>query len=58
MVEIPEESDQTLKDGFQLLIGLAEIHAPRMWVESDEGESQVIIRNSHEIDDSYFSVIY
>uniref|UniRef100_A0A8W8JII7 Poly [ADP-ribose] polymerase n=1 Tax=Magallana gigas TaxID=29159 RepID=A0A8W8JII7_MAGGI len=40
VVEIPDESDQTLEDGFQLLIGLAEIHVPRMWVESDEGESQ------------------
>ena len=24
---------QPLGDGFQLLIGLAEIHVPRMWVE-------------------------
>ncbi|XP_061177489.1 protein mono-ADP-ribosyltransferase PARP4-like [Saccostrea echinata] len=35
-VEMKE--DQTIEDGFQLLIGLAEIHVPRMWVESDEGE--------------------
>ena len=27
-----------LGDGFQLLIGLAEIHVPRMWVEEDEKE--------------------
>ena len=27
------ERGQTLGDGFQLLIGLAEIHVPRMWVE-------------------------
>ncbi|VDH98080.1 poly [ADP-ribose] polymerase [Mytilus galloprovincialis] len=26
---------QTISDGFQLLIGLAEIHVPRMWVEVD-----------------------
>lgn len=57
-MEIPDESDQTLEDGFQLLIGLAEIHVPRMWVESDDGESQVVTRNSHEINDFYFSVIY
>ncbi|XP_062607148.1 protein mono-ADP-ribosyltransferase PARP4-like, partial [Saccostrea cucullata] len=35
-VEMKE--DQTIEDGFQLLIGLAEIHVPRMWVESDEGQ--------------------
>ena len=27
------EEGQNLEDGFQLLIGLAEIHVPRMWVE-------------------------
>lgn len=27
------ERGQPLGDGFQLLIGLAEIHVPRMWVE-------------------------
>jgi len=27
------EHGQSLEDGFQLLIGLAEIHVPRMWVE-------------------------
>ncbi|XP_061177422.1 LOW QUALITY PROTEIN: protein mono-ADP-ribosyltransferase PARP4-like [Saccostrea echinata] len=32
------KEDQIIKDGFQLLIGLAEIHVPRMWVESDELE--------------------
>ena len=26
--------NQDLGDGFQLLIGLAEIHVPRMWVEN------------------------
>lgn len=35
------KDNQMLEDGFQLLIGLAEIHVPRMWVESDEGGSQV-----------------
>ena len=30
-----------LGDGFQLLIGLAEIHVPRMWVEEDEKEHHV-----------------
>ena len=30
-----------LGDGFQLLIGLAEIHVPRMWVEEDEKEHLV-----------------
>uniref|UniRef100_A0A8B8A9B9 Poly [ADP-ribose] polymerase n=1 Tax=Crassostrea virginica TaxID=6565 RepID=A0A8B8A9B9_CRAVI len=34
------DKDQMIGDGFQLLIGLAEIHVPRMWVESNEGESQ------------------
>ncbi|XP_056015621.1 uncharacterized protein LOC125677683 isoform X3 [Ostrea edulis] len=34
------KDEQTINDGFQLLIGLAEIHVPRMWVETDEGESQ------------------
>ena len=27
------EEGQNLEDGFQLLICLAEIHVPRMWVE-------------------------
>jgi len=30
--------DQTFGDGFQLLIGLAEIHVPRMWVERKTGD--------------------
>ena len=29
------EGDEGLGDGFQLLIGLAEIHVPRMWVEEN-----------------------
>jgi hypothetical protein len=33
-------SGQDIADGFQLLIGLAEIHVPRMWVEDDEDENQ------------------
>lgn len=31
---------QAIKDGFQLLIGLAEIHVPRMWVEVDNEGKQ------------------
>ncbi|XP_046570901.1 protein mono-ADP-ribosyltransferase PARP4-like [Haliotis rubra] len=30
---------QSIQDGFQLLIGLAEIHVPRMWVERHPGET-------------------
>ncbi|KAK3593675.1 hypothetical protein CHS0354_013571 [Potamilus streckersoni] len=30
---------QSLSDGFQLLIGLAEIHVPRMWVERKDTDS-------------------
>ncbi|XP_041352469.1 protein mono-ADP-ribosyltransferase PARP4-like isoform X2 [Gigantopelta aegis] len=30
---------QSFKDGFQLLIGLAEIHVPRMWVENHPTKS-------------------
>ena len=29
------EKNQKLDSGFQLQIGLAEIHVPRMWVEED-----------------------
>ena len=36
-------SGQNIADGFQLLIGLAEIHVPRMWVEEDENQTQVIL---------------
>ena len=38
-------SGQNIADGFQLLIGLAEIHVPRMWVEDDEdgNQTQVIL---------------
>ena len=37
------ERGQSLGDGFQLLIGLAEIHVPRMWVEQhvNKPDSQV-----------------
>ena len=31
----------TLGEGFQLLVGLAEIHVPRMWVEEDDKGHQV-----------------
>ena len=37
VVELPKNS--TLHHGFQLQIGLAEIHVPRMWVEED-GDSR------------------
>ncbi|XP_065907778.1 protein mono-ADP-ribosyltransferase PARP4-like isoform X3 [Dysidea avara] len=30
------EGDDGLGDGFQLLVGLAEIHVPRMWVEEND----------------------
>ena len=33
-MELPEGS--TLGDGFELLVGLAEIHVPRMWVEENK----------------------
>lgn len=33
------EPGQSLGDGFQLLIGLAEIHVPRMWVERHTNNS-------------------
>lgn len=36
-VELCEGS--VLGTGFQLHIGLAEIHVPRMWVENDKGHS-------------------
>ena len=29
---------QSIEDGFQLLVGLAEIHVPRMWVEKKTGD--------------------
>ena len=31
----------TLGEGFQLLVGLAEIHVPRMWVEEDDKSHHV-----------------
>ena len=34
------EKNQSVGDGFQLLVGLAEIHMPRMWVER-QNDSQV-----------------
>ncbi len=27
---------ETIDGGFQLLVGLSEIHVPRMWVEEDD----------------------
>ena len=35
---------QSIEDGFQLLVGLAEIHVPRMWVEkkTDDLDHQVV----------------
>ena len=35
------EGDGGLGDGFQLLIGLAEIHVPRMWVEENDQSHHV-----------------
>ena len=35
------EGDEGLGDGFQLLIGLAEIHVPRMWVEENDQSHHV-----------------
>jgi len=40
VVEMCEE-DEGLGDGFQLLIGLAEIHVPRMWVEENDQSHHV-----------------
>ncbi len=40
VVELPKNA--SIGAGFQLLVGLAEIHAPRMWVEELPGkDSQV-----------------
>lgn len=54
------EKNQTLEGGFQLLIGLSEIHVPRMWVEEhpDNEDSQVISQlsppvGSHMNSDTY-----
>lgn len=37
------DPDDVIGDGFQLLLGLAEAHVPRMWVEQDldDPKSQV-----------------
>ena len=35
------EGDDGLGDGFQLLVGLAEIHVPRMWVEENDQSHHV-----------------
>ena len=38
--------NQTIGDGFMLLVSLAQIHVPRMWVEKlDHGDSQVRMIN-------------
>lgn len=44
------ERGQPLGDGFQLLIGLAEIHVPRMWVERhvSKPDSQVSDKRSED----------
>ena len=34
------QPDTGLKDGFQLLVSLAEIHVPRMWVEQSPSDSE------------------
>ncbi|KAJ8314784.1 hypothetical protein KUTeg_006934 [Tegillarca granosa] len=33
------DDGQTIEDGFHLLVSLAEIHVPRMWVESYDGDT-------------------
>ena len=40
---IEMQKNQSLGDSFKLLIGLAEIHVPRMWVErmTDDADNQV-----------------
>ena len=35
------EGNEGLGDGFHLLIGLAEIHVPRMWVEENDQSHHV-----------------
>jgi len=40
VVEMCEGGDG-LGDGFQLLVGLAEIHVPRMWVEENDQSHHV-----------------
>ena len=48
VVELPKNA--VLGDKFQLLIGLAEIHVPRMWVEQHpESDSRVGLGESHRI---------
>ena len=32
---------EKIESGFQLLVGLSEIHVPRMWVEEDDKEHHV-----------------
>jgi len=44
------ESGQVVGDGFQLVIQLAEIHVPRMWVESHE------TRHDSEASTDYFKI--
>ena len=40
MIELPKNSQ--LDNGFQLLVTMAEIHVPRMWVENHpDKDSQV-----------------
>ena len=34
-----------MDDGFQVLVGLAEIHVPRMWVETDPDDSDSQVCN-------------
>ena len=47
MAVVELEKNQELGDSFQLLVGLAEIHVPRMWVEKHENsDTQVWINAS------------
>lgn len=41
--------NQSFGDGFQLLIGLAEIHVPRMWVERKVGDESHQVKPSEKI---------
>ena len=46
MIELPKNSQ--LDNGFQLLVTMAEIHVPRMWVENHpDKDSQVNFNTLH-----------
>ena len=39
---------EKIESGFQLLVGLSEIHVPRMWVEEDDKEHHVCYSTLHD----------